>query len=101
MPDLPTLSPGRFTPSGFGLRWWSLGDGDGLGVHFDLPVQLGGLRLSLPGAGFDFSLPDTGSFSVNPWLRELSMSVGGVELAFTVPNGPGLPELPGLPTPGC
>ncbi|MFF9644127.1 DUF6603 domain-containing protein [Kitasatospora aureofaciens] len=97
VPDFPAVSLGRFTFSGFGLRWPLVGDGGGLGVYVDLSVELGWLRLSLPDVGFDFSLPDTGSFSVNPRLPKLSLPVGGVELVLAVPKGPDLPELPGFP----
>ncbi|MEU8924883.1 DUF6603 domain-containing protein [Kitasatospora sp. NPDC048545] len=99
VPDFPALPPlGRFTLSGFGLRWPLAGSvGSGLGVYLRLSVKLGWLDLSLPDVGFDFSLPDMGPFSVVPRLPKLALSLGGAELTFRVPEGPDLPAWPGLP----
>ncbi|WP_052682209.1 DUF6603 domain-containing protein [Saccharothrix sp. ST-888] len=105
VPSFPPLVLGRFKLSGFGLRWPLAGSGgggggSGLGVYFQLSVKLGWLDLQLPDVGFDFSLPDlpdAGGFSVVPRLPSLGLSVGGLELTFTVPKGPELPQLPGFP----
>ncbi|MFF7636450.1 DUF6603 domain-containing protein [Kitasatospora sp. NPDC008050] len=102
VPEFPSLTLGRFTLSGFGLRWppTGSGTGSGLGAYFRLSIKLGWLDLQLPDVGFDFSLPDlpdAGDFSVIPRLPSISLSLGGIELTFTVPKGPELPQLPGFP----
>ncbi|WP_329577030.1 hypothetical protein OG500_05065 [Kitasatospora sp. NBC_01250] len=102
VPGFPSLTLGRFTLSGFGLRWPPTGSGagSGLGAYFRLSIGLGWLDLQLPDVGFDFSLPDlpdAGDFSVIPRLPSISLSLGGVDLTFAVPQGPELPQLPGFP----
>ncbi|HJD84354.1 DUF6603 domain-containing protein [Kitasatospora aureofaciens] len=99
---IPSITLGRFTLSGFGLRWPPAGSGvgSGLGAYFRLSVNLGWLDLRLPDIGFDFSLPDlpdAGDFSVIPRLPSIGLALGGVELTFAVPKGPEVPQLPGFP----
>ncbi|QMU78378.1 hypothetical protein GXW83_24380 [Streptacidiphilus sp. PB12-B1b] len=91
-----------------GLSWTSTGGGGGGGggdwalrVSFDLSLDLGWLRLDLPGAGFDFCLPHLGEWGSVLRLPSLSLDIGGLPITFTVPDVPvDLPGFPGLPGPG-
>jgi hypothetical protein len=93
----------RLTWSRFGLR--PLPGFGGLEVIFDLSLDLGGLRLRLPDAGFvfDFSLEVGSPVFVVASLPALSLELLGHPLRFEIPSAdwdPSLPGFPGLPGPG-
>ncbi len=111
LPGFPELSINvgafRLTWSGFGLGPLRGGGGrDGLGVFFDLSLNLGWLTLKLPDAGFDidFSLGIDAPGFVAPVLPALSLDFLGRLLRFEIPSvdwpDPNLPGFPGLPGPG-